>query len=169
MIITEQEFLETVEDMRHELLEVAVRNCTSPGDAEDAIQEAVMSCLANLRNFDPYKSALRTWIIGAVISRAWDTNKHYVSRNRIFEANQDYEQLGDSSAVAYEPEHNIKLDVDNAIAQLPPAEADAIRAVYIDGYTEQEYAERSGVSRSTVTRLIRDAKTKLKGSLAEYR
>jgi RNA polymerase sigma-B factor len=60
-----------------------------------------------------------------------------------------------------------RLDLAEAVAQLPDAEAEVVAAVFVDGLTQREAAARLGISQMQVSRLQRRALSRLRARLAD--
>lgn len=180
--LTEQEYLEAVEDARADLISIARNYCKVKDDAEDAVQEAIIYCHKKLADYDPLKASLITWVTNIVIGRARHLN-YYRDRDMVTEA--VFDDIPEDESVRraqkkprwkaevdediYEPKYDLVLDVQKVLGQLPAEEQDAVRAVMMEGHTEQEYADSVGVSRRTVSRQLARAKETLREKLKDYR
>lgn len=182
-VITQEEYLTAVEQMRPDLIKAAAPNCYAPDDAEDAVQEGILYCLRKLEQYDSKRASLKTWVTTAVIDRALNTNYHH-SRQQVLVKPppgfpEDTEHTENTRRAqmkpkppeesGYDPNPDLRISVQQALAKLPDKERRAAVAIYMEGYSIDEYAELIGVSSATVDRILAEARAKLRGLLKEWR
>ena len=181
--LTTEEYLTAVEQMRPSLVETARQNCYLPDDAEDVVQEVIMYCLRELSTYDPAKASLKTWVTGKVICEAIGSSRAPMRRYKQLVQEytgfpDDVEHTEDTHRAqmkprppqeqGYEPDYDLKISVQQALAKLPEDERKAATAVFLEGYTEGEYAEQAGVTDRTVRRWLKSAREQLRVTLKEY-
>jgi RNA polymerase sigma-70 factor (ECF subfamily) len=181
--MTQEEYLRAVEQMRPDLIKAAEHNCYAPDDAEDAVQEGILYCLRKLEQYDSTRASLKTWVTTAVIDRALNTNYHHSRQQVLVKPHpgflDDTEHTENTRRAqtkpkqaeesGYDPNLDLRLSVQQALAKLPDKERKAAVAIYIEGYSIDEYAEQIGVSSATVDRLLAGARDKLRRVLKEWR
>lgn len=116
--------------------------------AEDAVQEAFLGLWRNAGSFVPERASASTWILTLVHRRAVDVVRRE-QRRRTEPIESAPEPAGGSAAEAAW----IRLDrerVQEALAQLPDQQREAIELAYYGGYTQSELAERLGQPLGTI-------------------
>lgn len=181
--LTTEEYLTAVEHMRPDLIRAAAPNCYAPDDAEDAVQEGIMYRLRKLEQYDATRASLKTWVTIAVIDRALNTNYHHSKQRVLVKPHpgfpEDTEHTENTrraqmkpkppEELGYDPNPDLRISVQQALAKLPDKERRAAVAIYMEGYSIDEYAEQIGVSSATVDRILVRAKDKLRRLLEEWR
>lgn len=64
---------------------------------------------------------------------------------------------------------DLEIDVEGALAQLPPAMGAAVVACYMNRYTAGEFSQEEGVAEATVRTQLRRSKPRLRETLGAYR
>lgn len=145
------------------LYRLALRLTAGDDDvAQDLMHDAWVRAVQHLATFE-WRSQLRTWLAGFVVS-LWREQQREVSRDAPFD-----EHLVDSDAPS--PDHGDRLDLERALAQLPPGFREVLVLHDVEGFTHEEVGAllgiRPGTSKSQLSRaryamrrLLRDADTK---------
>ncbi len=76
--------------------------------------------------------------------------------------------LPDPMSLEVEEQAHLSMDLDRALASLPPHERDALLSRYIDGESAAEIGRRYGRTEQTVTTWLRRAVAKLRQQLDEH-
>ncbi|MGB3895855.1 RNA polymerase sigma factor SigM [Mycolicibacter sinensis] len=113
-----------------------------PEDAEDALQEAMLSAHRGAGAFR-YNAAVGSWLHRIVVNACLDR----LRRSRI----QPTEPLGEDCAVGDRTaEVETALEVHAALRRLPPEQRAAVAAVDMHGYSVADAADALGVPQGTV-------------------
>ncbi|HEX5476044.1 MAG TPA: sigma-70 family RNA polymerase sigma factor [Vicinamibacterales bacterium] len=147
------------------LYTLACRMLGNPSDAEDLLQEIFLAAHRKLDSFRG-ESALGTWLYRVATNQLLD----YL-RSRRARAGQLTDGLDDMAGVADDMTARIgdrlvsKLDLDEAIAQLP----DGCRAAFVlhdvEGLEHQEVAEALGIAEGTSKSQVHKARMRLRQAL----
>ena len=132
----------------------------SGGDAaaaEEGMQETWIRAVRGLAGFE-FRSSLKTWLAGIAI-RWWRET------GRAAERESAWDEAGEAAApVRREIE---RVDLERALAALPPGYRSAILLHDVHGYTHEEIAALSGVdagtSKSQLSRARRALRARLSG------
>ena len=116
--------------------------------AEDAVQEAFLGLWRNAGSFVPERASASTWILTLVHRRAVDVVRREQRRRTEPLETAPEPTEGSAAEAAW-----IRLDrerVQQALAQLPDQQREAIELAYYGGYTQSELAERLGQPLGTI-------------------
>jgi len=131
---------------RHRLWAVALRTCGNPQDAEDALQDALISALRNAGTFRG-DSAVTTWLHRIVVNSCIDIFRRRTARRM--------DPLPEDAAVVVDPDDRIarsdlRVALLAALDQLPIDQRAAIVLVDIEGWPVIEAAAILGVPVGTI-------------------
>jgi RNA polymerase sigma-70 factor, ECF subfamily len=144
------------------LFRVAVRMLGAEADAEDVVQEAWLRAVPRLRGFE-WRSALGTWLTAITVNLARDVLDRR-GRWRMMEI--DDLDLGFASH-----DQPDAIDLERAIAALPPGCRTVFVLHDVEGFTHEEIAEQlgcsPGTSKSQVFRARRALRRVLGGAVVE--
>jgi RNA polymerase sigma-70 factor (ECF subfamily) len=137
-----------------------------PAQAEDAVQEAMLSIWLTAASFRPEGSA-RGWILSIVTTKSLKMIRTQSRRARR-EEKIVMERSGSADADSPDLERGelaaaLKTHIDN----LPQLERQLLACCYGAGLPHQKIAELFDMSRSRVTEKIQDALSRLRGSLTK--
>jgi RNA polymerase sigma-70 factor (ECF subfamily) len=116
--------------------------------AEDAVQEAFLGLWRSAGSFMPERAKASTWILTLVHRRAVDLVRREQRRR-----SEPLEAAPEPTAGSAEEAAWLRLDrerVQEALAQLPDQQREAIELAYYGGYTQSELAERLGQPLGTI-------------------
>ena len=116
--------------------------------AEDAVQEAFLGLWRAAGSFLPERAKASTWILTLVHRRAVDLVRREERRRtepREGAPETTTDSAEDSAWVRFERER-----VQEALAQLPDQQREAIELAYYGGFTQSELAERLGQPLGTI-------------------
>lgn len=135
--------------------------------ADEALQDVFVKIWKNIKQFDPERGRLYTWMINIARNTAID----YI-RSKGFQHQQKNQNIPES--VDDDEQHSITLDVDHigmkeVLMQLKNEWRTVIELAYYKGYTQQEIAERLDIPIGTVKTRTRSALIELKGLLKDYK
>ncbi len=151
------------------LFRVALRKLRNIEDAEDAVQDALLSAYKHIGQFEG-RSQLSTWLTSIVTNVALMKLRRY-SRHEILPLEQNDE--GDCTALARElkdarpnPEAicaQAELDekLRRALEQLSPKQRSAIQMCELDGFSTREAANALGISTNTLKSRVSRARGNL--------
>jgi RNA polymerase sigma-70 factor (ECF subfamily) len=143
------------------------KGCTD-GEAEDLVQDVMLTVWRKAKQFDPGKAAASTWIFTIARNRFIDTKR----RERVmvdFDTCPEAEQVSEETAEDEITQSELAADVAAAMAELPQAQAEVIQMAFIDGKSHSEIAEELGVPLGTVKSRIRLAFARLREVLESHR
>ncbi len=152
-------FGELVRRHRDVLWAVALRTTGNPSDAEDALQEALVSALRYAGRFEG-RSAVRTWLYRIVVNASLDRIRRRSAH--------PVDALGDD-----DPPHPVdevarvadRLDVLAALRQISPGQRAAVVLVHIEGLSVSEAAEVLDLPEGTVKSRCSRGRAQLAGLL----
>jgi RNA polymerase sigma-70 factor (ECF subfamily) len=140
------------------LYRLAWRMLGSEMDAEDVVQETWLRAVSQLAGFG-WRSSLGTWLCGIALNVA---REHLTLRGRWTD-----DESSDELARMDDDRDAQRLDIERAIATLPPA----CRAVFllhdVEGFTHEEIAEQLGLSAGTSKTQVFRARRALRRLLAD--
>ena len=124
--------------------------------AEDICQDVFLSLWNSPDLYDAERGSLRSWILLKTHSRSVDSIRSGASR-----FTRENRELNDASVRDYDLEREVwdltvADRIQQALAELPPNEKDAVRLAYFGGLTYREVAERLGEPEGTVKSRIRN-------------
>jgi len=137
-------FGELVRRHRDVLWAVALRTTGNASDAEDALQEALISALRSVERFER-RSAVRTWLYRIVVNASLDRLRRNAARpSSSIEGHDPADPADDAGRLAD------RLDVMAALQQLSPGQRAAVVLVHVEGMSVSEAAEVLDLPEGTV-------------------
>ena len=133
--------------------------------AEDAVQEAFLTIWRTATRFVPERAKASTWLLTLVHRRAVDLVRREDRRRG--------EQLDAATEPIAEATHDVawlrfeRERVQEALAQLPDPQREAIELAYYGGFTQSELAERLGQPLGTIKSRMFSGLARLHELLAE--
>ena len=140
---------------QRQLNRLARRTSRTPQDAEDALQDAMLSAHRAAPAFR-YDSAVSSWLHRIVVNASLDRQRRAQSQ-RTVPLEGDYPEADRSAQV------DTAITVQRALMRLPLAQRAAIVAVDMQGYTILDTARRLGIAEGTV----KSRRARARGRLAE--
>jgi RNA polymerase sigma factor (sigma-70 family) len=144
-----------------------------PGDPsyEDVRQDAavlVMECAGRLAE-KPEGVERDAWLVQRAWGMLMDRRQQSAKRHAATEQRAKSFRGDDSHCVpSHAPGCDMRADVEAALAKLSPTQAEAARAVLLDGWTQAEYARHKGVSEAAVSKTLARARAELAEHLKDY-
>ena len=136
-----------------------------PADADDAAQEALLSCWRHLARYDPERP-FGPWLMRIVVNAAHDTRR----RRQVRETEPLAPELPAAGAnpevMASRAEFRGRLD--RALHGLPERQRMAVVLFDAEGFGHREIAELLGVPEGTVRSDVFHARRALREALAPY-
>jgi RNA polymerase sigma factor (sigma-70 family) len=144
---------------------LALRVVRDAALAEDVVQEAFLAVWRSAARFVPERAKASTWIMTFVHRRAVDVVRREERRRSEPLDRVDQPATGSTEEVAwlrFERER-----VQEALAQLPDQQREAIELAYYGGFTQAQLAERLGQPLGTIKSRVFNGLGRLRELLAE--
>jgi RNA polymerase sigma-70 factor (ECF subfamily) len=141
------------------LFGVARRMLSSPEDAEDVVQEAL---LAALRARFEGRSAVRTWLVAIVLRQASLARRKQGRRTMHYRAVTEESVESDRSQRSAEPAVDARLDVETLLGQLPEEHREIIVLRELNGMSYDEMSQALGIPMGTVESRLHRARGALR-------
>lgn len=138
---------------------LALRMLQNRADAEDLLQEIFLQAHDKLATFEG-RSAFGTWLYRLGVNRCLD---HLRSRGSKEQARTD--PLTPSAAERRRTGGTRHLELERAIAELPPSSRAAFLLHDVEGYDHKEVGDILGIAVGTSKSLVHRARMKLRGRL----
>lgn len=119
--------------------------------AEDLVQEALEQAWQRRETFDPSRGSLRTWLLVLVADRCRKSKR---SARPTFE-------LRDTAA-PHGRDADLAVDLDRAVATLPPRQRLAVELFYVTGLSVAECGAVMDCATGTVKSTLSDARARLR-------
>jgi RNA polymerase sigma factor (sigma-70 family) len=137
--------------------------------AQDVVQEVFLSIWRDAGRFDAARGTVSTYLLAMTHHRAVDVvrREENLRRRRTTDEALEYEP---------DPSPGVEDDVEAgerrrqvraALAELPPAQREALALAYFGGYTQREVASLVGIPLGTVKTRMAAGMRKLKDALSE--
>lgn len=128
------------------LLGVALRFLRGEAEANDLVHDVFLEAWQHVREYDPARASVRTWLLLRLRSRA---------RDRLGRAEAVRTEPLDGSEAAHRAEQREPSIIDaiavrGALLSVPPDVRDALERAYLLGHSAREIAEELGVPMGTV-------------------
>ncbi len=137
-----------------------LRMTRSEHDAFDLAQETYIRAFSRIGQFDG-RSSVSTWLYRIAVNEALQLlrrEKRVRNHLQAFQAKQTTESLGDDPAT--------KIDVNQALESLPPADRALLLLRYQEGLDYREMAEVLECAEGTIASRLNRARQRLRGLLA---
>src|SRR5689334_12538037 len=144
-------FAELIRRHRGRLWAVALRTIGDREEAADAVQDALLSAHRNAAKFRG-DSAVTTWLHRIVVNACLDRIRRRQAHPTVPlpDGNRDDDRPSAPEPAAPAEDHDTKLVVRQALADLPAEQRAAIVLVDVQGYPVAEAAEILGVAEGTI-------------------
>lgn len=155
---------------RDRLWAVAMRTTGDPEEAGDALQDAMISAF---RSAGSYRgdAAVTTWLHRIVVNACLDRMRRRRTRPTVPLPGESPASGRDTLADPNDRIGNLELaiELERALAKLPPDQRDAIVLVDVHGYRVEEAAEILAVPGGTIKSRCARGRARLASSLADLR
>jgi RNA polymerase sigma factor (sigma-70 family) len=148
---------------------LARRILTDATLAQDVVQEVFLSLWRNAGRFDAGRGTLATYLLSMTHHRAVDVVRREENLRR-WRTTDEVLQFEPDPRAGVEDEVEAaerREQVRAALAELPPAQREALALAYFGGYTQREVASLVGVPLGTVKTRMAAGMRKLKESLSD--
>ena len=146
---------------------VAVRVVSDRELAEDLVHDAYVAVWQKIDRFDPSRGSLRSWLLTIVRNRAIDRLRGTRPSIEVGEADeQSLLRTGPNPTWEAAVERRSAAELQDALAQLPGEQREAVELAYFGGRTYREIAVLTGVPQGTANGRLRLALAKLRDTLS---
>jgi RNA polymerase sigma factor (sigma-70 family) len=137
--------------------------------AQDVVQEVFLSLWRDAQRFDAGRGTLATYLLSMTHHRAVDVvrREENLRRRRTSDEVLEFRPDPNSGVEAEAEAAERRSEVRAALAQLPPAQREALALAYFGGYTQREVATLVGVPLGTVKTRMAAGMRKLQQALRE--
>jgi RNA polymerase sigma factor (sigma-70 family) len=137
--------------------------------AQDVVQEVFLSLWRNAHRFDAGRGTLATYLLSMTHHRAVDVvrREENLRRRRTSDEVLEFQPDPNPGVEAEAEATERRAEVRAALAQLPPAQREALALAYFGGYTQREVATLVGVPLGTVKTRMAAGMRKLQQALRE--
>lgn len=149
------------------LFGIACHILRDPAEAEEALQEAMVSIWKNARTYDARRSSVATWSILILRHKALDRLRSRARHQRVqerveAEGEPPGQEAGtDEQVLGAERRQQVRA----ALAQLPAEQRGVLEMAFFQGLTHEEIHERTGQPLGTVKARIRRGLLRLRDLL----
>jgi RNA polymerase sigma factor (sigma-70 family) len=146
---------------------LARRILTEDTLAQDVVQEVFLSLWRNAGRFDAGRGTVATYLLSMTHHRAVDAVRREENLRR-FRTSGEALELEPDPGARVEDEVELaerRAEVRAALAELPPAQREALLLAYFGGYTQREVAALVGVPLGTVKTRMAAGMRRLKAAL----
>lgn len=147
------------------LFGLLVRILGSREEAEDILQDVFVQVWKRARDFDEKRGKPFTWLVTLTRSRAIDRLRLLGARNRLAESVAKGQPEDVSDALSDTIQSGQRSIVQQALAELPAEQKEALVLAYYEGLTQSEIASQLGTPLGTVKTRMRSGMTKLRDLL----
>ncbi len=150
------------------VLAYGLANKLSDSAARDLTQEVMTLVWTKSKLYRAEKGNVANWIFTIARNQKFDLLRKNVREHKAI-SSVDLWEL-DASSSNGSPSHELELKISNQelskhIEALPPTQAEALTAIYYDGLTQEEFAQKAGLPLGTVKSRIHLAMQKLSSLL----
>jgi RNA polymerase sigma-70 factor (ECF subfamily) len=163
-----QAFAHLVRRHRDRLWAVALRTIGDPEEAADALQDALISAYRRADSFRG-EAAVTTWLHRIVVNACLDRLRRRAVRPAVPLPDDEGDRGGIADPVDAMDQRAISLDVEQALAALPPDQRAAVVLVDMEGWSVEEAAALLECPVGTVKSRCFRARAKLAQTLAHLR
>jgi RNA polymerase sigma-70 factor (ECF subfamily) len=157
------EFTRSFDDHHLPLFRFAYRLTGSAADAEDIVQECFLGLLRTDSAFDQRRTALRTYLFGAVRNQA---SKRFRSREDATAEPDPPPDLRSPESHALRAE--MQSSVERAVLELPETQREILLLAHYEQLSLAEIAEVVGIEVGAVKSRLQRARGALREMLAQY-
>lgn len=151
------------------LLGVIAQMITPRESAEDVLQDSFVKIWKYIERYDVSKGSLYTWMLNIVRNTALDALKSKAHKKQLQNQSIDnivYNEKGSSEFS--QPAASARLDLKDLLGILDKDNTLLISKAYLEGYTQAEIAEETGMPLGTVKTRMRGALQKLRTFFKEH-
>jgi RNA polymerase sigma factor (sigma-70 family) len=143
------------------MMGLCMRYTRNEDDAKLVLNSGFLKVFKNIRQFDPAKASLYTWVRTIIVNCCLD---HIKSIQRTIAANE----LHEAETIHIEPEVNTRLKAEeilHLVGKLPPATKAIFNLYVVEGYNHKEIGAMLQISEGTSKWHLSEARKNLKQQL----
>lgn len=161
-------FVQLFEYFAPRLKSFLLRQRATPEEAEEFVQEAMLSVWKNAASFNPAKASASTWIFTIARNRRIDAarKKRMVTTDLELAADVESEETSANMADLMTREAQ-QGQLQDALKTLPPEQKDVLMRSFFEGKSHGEIAADTGLALGTVKSRIRLALDRLRKALPQ--
>ena len=149
--------LRTIYDAHGPLVYAICRKALGDDSAGEVTQDVFVSAWRARDQFDPARGTLAAWLVGITKRRIID---HVRRERRHADRRADISEEPSTATTRSDAEAEVervadRMTIAHALASLPSRPREMIGLAYIQGFTHQEIAERTGIPLGTIKSDIR--------------
>jgi RNA polymerase sigma-70 factor (ECF subfamily) len=135
----------------------------APGDMDDVVQETWLRAARALDRFQ-FQSTLRTWLTSILINCAQEARRRLARHGMADTSARNSMDLPDLPGARATP--HLRVDLDRAVAALPPGMREVFQLHDVEGFTHGEVAAALDITEGTSKSQLFAARRKLRALLA---
>lgn len=135
---------------------------TSPQMAEELVQDVMLKVWLKAHCFDVSKASASTWIFTIARNCRTDFIRKANRTDTDLSADDLWPMAEEDGPYTSLHQRRIEKNIHNAVAQLPPEQADVLKRIYIEGKSHSEVSAATGLPLGTVKSRVRLAVGKLR-------
>jgi RNA polymerase sigma-70 factor, ECF subfamily len=139
----------------------ALRIVRDHGVAEEVTQDAFLRCWNNIASYQPAQGTLVSWLLGIAHHRAIDELRSRRGKHRSREVSTEHLLYLPAPHSSFD-ESLLREEIRATLADLPPAQREAIEIIFWQGLSRREAAEQIGVPLGTLHTRLRLGMEKLR-------
>jgi RNA polymerase sigma-70 factor (ECF subfamily) len=151
----------------HDLFRLARALCPTAADAEDAVQESLISVFRAIGTYDG-RASLLTWMSRILFRRVRKMARKWEQRRQTTIPLGAVGEAKTADPVVAVDRADWSMDLTAALAKLPPEFREAVVLRELRGMSYLEIAKALGIPEGTVESRIHRARMQLRKTLAEY-
>jgi RNA polymerase sigma-70 factor (ECF subfamily) len=136
---------------------------------EDLLQEVFVEIWNRADHYSEEKGRALGWLITLARRRALDRVRRFQAYYRAEQRLREREEVESGDQMldgdAEIQQRDIGSRLEEALGQLPPAQADAVRMAYIEGLSQRDIVARTGIPLGTIKTRIELGLRKLRGAM----
>ena len=136
---------------------------------EDLLQEVFVEIWNRAEHYSEDKGRALGWLITLARRRALDRVRRFQAYFRAEQRLREREEVESGDQMldgdAEIEQRDIGSRLEDALAQLPPAQAEAVRLAYLEGLSQRDIVARTGIPLGTIKTRIELGLRKLRGAM----
>ena len=135
---------------------------TSAQMAEELVQDVMLKVWLKADGFDPEKASASTWIFTIARNCRTDFIRKVKRTDTPLTVDDLWPMAEENEPFTSLHQRRVEKNIHNAVAQLPPEQADVLKRIYIEGKSHSEVSAATGLPLGTVKSRVRLAVGKLR-------
>lgn len=146
---------------------LALRVLGNAAEADDVLQETFVHVWQRAEQFDPGRGSMSAWVSTIAHHRAVDRLRRRGTRPMAELSASEVEVVRGADLEEVE-QRQARGRIQQALAELPPEQREAIELMYFAGLSQREVSDRLGVALGTVKSRVRAGMQRLSGLLEGF-